>query len=123
MIDNTPVRLGLNSYVDMHEHNTQEKIEAELSRVLVPSLARAALAMKGAHGAGFEMRYRVQKDMWDNYGDAFRFCLGTCLPACVEPANVGVSVVANEYKKMTHEQQLEWLRKNPPEGTVPGSVQ
>lgn len=123
MINDTPVRLGLNSYVDMHEHDTQEKMEAELSRVLVPFLARAALAMKGVGGAGFEMRYRVQMDMWDNFGDAFRFCLGTCLPACIEPTSVGVRVETNEYMKMTREQQLEWLRKNTPEGAVPGSVQ
>lgn len=56
------------TYFDMHKHATQAELEAELSRVFVPALARRALAMKGGNER-FDLRFFVQKDMWDNYGD------------------------------------------------------
>jgi len=71
----------------MNRHTTEEAVAAELSRVLVPVLAKAAVQMRGKN-ARFEMRFLVQKDMWDNYGDYLRLTLASPLPGCVSPAGL-----------------------------------
>lgn len=49
------------------------EIEKELVEKLVPLLADRAQAMTAVGFGCFELRGYVLKDMWDNYGEYFRF--------------------------------------------------